>query len=166
MTRDQQLAQQARLVGLDLTETLKIGGRYSPVLRHGGQVHVSGQVPRIGDRVVVTGRAGGAVSLAQAQQAARICAVRALVLLQQGAHTLDAVSTLLRMNVFVQCEASFTQLSEVADAASDLVVAVLGDAGRHVRTSIGVYQLPKDATVELDLLAAVAQAPSAVDSSI
>jgi enamine deaminase RidA (YjgF/YER057c/UK114 family) len=57
--------------------------------------------------------------------------------------------------VFVQCAQNFTQQSEVADGASEVLYAVLGDAGVHTRTSVGVYQLPKNAAVEIDLIAAV-----------
>ena len=62
---------------------------------------------------------------------------------------------MLRITVYVQSAADFTQHSEVADAASDLLVDVLGEAGRHTRTSVGVYQLPKNASAEMDLVAAV-----------
>ena len=64
-----------------------------------------------------------------------------------------APQAVLRITVYVQCTEDFTQHSEVADAASDLLCEVLGDAGAHARTSVGVYQLPKNATVELDMVA-------------
>jgi enamine deaminase RidA (YjgF/YER057c/UK114 family) len=64
------------------------------------------------------------------------------------------VQRILRVGVYVQCAEDFPQLSEVADGASAILVAVLGPAGAHARTSVGVYQLPKNATVELELLAA------------
>jgi len=134
---------------------IKIGGHYVPLLQHGDTVHLSGQIPRLGDTVMVTGRAGDDVSLAQAQQAARISAMRCLVLLQRHLGSLARVATLLRMGVFVQCSAGFTQHSEVADAASDLLHEVLGAAGLHTRTSVGIYQLPKNAAVEIELSAAV-----------
>ena len=66
--------------------------------------------------------------------------------------------SVLRVGVFVQAGPGFTQHSEVADAASDLLVAVLGETGRHARTSVGVASLPKDATVELELEAALVDA--------
>ena len=105
---------------------------------------------------MVTGRAGEDVTLAQAQYAARVCAMRALSLLRQELGSLDAVQQVLRINVYVQSAADFTLQSEVADAASGVLFEVLGAAGRHTRTSVGVYQLPKNATVELDLVATVA----------
>jgi enamine deaminase RidA (YjgF/YER057c/UK114 family) len=104
---------------------------------------------------MVTGRAGADTTLAQAQLAAKICAMRALALLQRSLGSLDDVKRLLRMTLYVQCAQDFTRQSEVADGASEVLFFVLGDAGAHTRSSIGVYQLPKNATVELDLIAAV-----------
>jgi enamine deaminase RidA (YjgF/YER057c/UK114 family) len=81
--------------------------------------------------------------------------MRALVLLRQSLGSLDRIAQLLRVTVYTQSAADFTQQSEVADAASDLLHTVLGAAGTHTRTSVGVAQLPKNAAVELDLIAAV-----------
>lgn len=131
-----------------------IGGHYQPVLRHGDTVYVSGQVPRVGDAVQVTGRVGAGVTLEQARTGARISTLRALALLQRELGSLDHIAQLLRITVYVQCSDDFTGHSEVADAASDLLVEVLGTAGRHTRTSVGVLQLPKNAAVEIDLVAA------------
>lgn len=156
MTRDAIFRQVAAELGHSFDGEIRIGGNYVPVLQDGRQVYVSGQVPRVGDRMVVTGRAGAAVDLAGAQAAARICVMRALALLQRHLGSLDEVQALVRMNVFVQSADGFTQQSEVADAASDLLYRILGPAGAHVRTSVGVQQLPKDATVEIDLIASVA----------
>jgi enamine deaminase RidA (YjgF/YER057c/UK114 family) len=82
--------------------------------------------------------------------------MRALALLRQSLGSLDKVDKILRVSVFVQSAQDFTQQSEVADSASEVLYAVLGDTGVHTRTSVGVYQLPKNAAVELDLIAAVA----------
>jgi enamine deaminase RidA (YjgF/YER057c/UK114 family) len=81
--------------------------------------------------------------------------MRALALLQREMGTLDKVAAILRITVYVQCADHFTQQSEVADGASELLYRILGEAGAHTRTSVGVFQLPKNATVELDLVAAV-----------
>ena len=106
---------------------------YSQRSRRTNIFGVSGQVPRVGSTVVVTGRVGVDVDLARAQLAARICVMRALVLLQRSLGSLDAVKQVLRMNVFVQCADTFTQHSEVADAASDLIVQILGPTAAHAR---------------------------------
>lgn len=134
---------------------LKIGGNYVSVVRHGNQVFISGQIPRVDNEVVVTGRVGAEVSVAEAQRAAKVCTMRALALLRQELGSLGRVQRILRITVFVQCAQDFTQQSEVADGASEVLYAVLGDAGVHTRTSVGAYQLPKNAAVEIDLIAAV-----------
>lgn len=153
MSRDETFLQVAAELGHSFAGELKIGGNYVPLLQDGRHLHISGQVPRVGDQLVVTGRAGADVDLVGAQVAARICAMRALALLQRHLGSLDALAGLVRMNVFVQSAADFTRQSEVADGASDLLYRILGPAGAHVRTAVGVYQLPKNATVELDLTA-------------
>ncbi len=154
-TPDERFAQRAAGVGLDPQAEIRIGGHYLPLLRHGDQVWISGQGPRIGDRVVVCGRVGETVTLDQARHAARVAVLRALALLRRELGTLSRVAVVLRLTVFVQSASDFTQHSEVADGASDLLHEVLGEAGRHTRTSVGVHQLPKDAAVEIDLVAAV-----------
>ena len=156
MSRDTAFTQAAAALGYSFDGEIKLGGNYVALARDGQHVYVSGQVPRVGSEVVVTGRAGSDVTLAQAQLAAKICALRALALLQRSLGTLDQVRAILKVNVFTQAAEGFTQLSEVADAASELLHEVLGpQAGAHARTSVGVFQLPKNATVELDLVAVV-----------
>jgi enamine deaminase RidA (YjgF/YER057c/UK114 family) len=154
-TVDKAFETQAHALGFDLNREIKIGGHYVPVIAHGHVVYVSGQIPRIGDQVVVIGAAGAEVSLSQAQLAAKICALRALALLRNQLGSISQIKRVLRINVYVNSACDFTQQSEVADGASDLLFEVLGEAGRHTRTSVGVAQLPKGATVELDLIAAI-----------
>ena len=154
MSRDALFRQAAEAQGFAPDGEIRVGGDYVALLRDGSTLYVSGQVPRIGSTVVVTGRAGADVALHEAQRAARVCALRALALLQRELGSLDGVRQVLRLTVYVQSAPDFTQHSEVADAASALLREVLGPAGVHTRTSVGVYQLPKNATVELDLIAA------------
>jgi enamine deaminase RidA (YjgF/YER057c/UK114 family) len=155
MTTDSRLAEAAAALGYSFDGDIKIGGNYVSLVRDGDVIYVSGQVPRVGSTVVVTGRVGEQVTLAQAQLAAKVCAMRALVLLQQELGTLEKIRQVLRVTVYTQSAADFTQQSEVADGASELLQFVLGESGKHTRTSVGVYQLPKNASVELDLVASV-----------
>jgi enamine deaminase RidA (YjgF/YER057c/UK114 family) len=148
----------ALALGHSFEGEIRIGGNYTSLVKHGDTAHISGQVPRVGDVIVVTGRVGmpGAeVPLSQAQHAAKICVMRALAILRQTFGSLASVKQILRVTVYTQCTADFTQQSEVADAASDLLHEILGERGTHSRTSIGVYQLPKNASVELDMIAAI-----------
>ena len=157
-TRKQRFDAEAAQLGYDFSGKLLIGGNYSPAIRHGNTVHISGQVPRVGETIVVTGEVGGGVTLERAQHAAAICAMRGLALIAQAAGSLDAIDQMLTVRVYVRSAPDFTQQSEVANGASDLIARVLGAAGTHVRTSVGVVQLPKGASVEVDMSAAVAAA--------
>lgn len=157
MTQDRQtlLDQQIAQTGYRFDGPIRLGGDYVPVVHDGDTAYVSGQVPRVGDTVVVTGRVGAEVTLQDAQRAARICTIRALLLLAQSLGGLDRIQRVLQVSVFTQSAPDFTQQSEVADAASALLKAVLGEAGTHARTSVGVYQLPKNAAVEVDMVVRV-----------
>lgn len=155
MLKDQVFAETARALGYSFDGEIRIGGNYVPLVRDGDTVYLSGQIPRVQDSIAVAGRAGADVSLAQAQLAAKICVMRALALLQRSLGSLERVRSVLRITVYVQCTESFTQQSEVADGASDLLYSILGPAGAHARTSVGVFQLPKNAAVEVDLIVAV-----------
>lgn len=155
MTADERFAQAALELGHRFDGEIKIGGNYSPVVRDGQQLFVSGQIPRVGDEVLYVGTVGAGIDLASARTAAAICAMRALAFVQRAAGSLDALRAVARITVYVRSAPDFTQQSEVADGASDLIARVLGPVGAHTRTSVGVLQLPKGAAVELDLIARV-----------
>jgi enamine deaminase RidA (YjgF/YER057c/UK114 family) len=152
-TREEAFSRISTDLGYSFAGDIKGGGNYVPFVVDGNEVYVSGQVPRVGDSVVVTGRAGADVPLPRARIAAQVCVMRAVALLRQALGDLKRVKKIVRITVFVQCAPDFTQQSEVADAASDVLHSIFGEAGKHTRTSIGVYQLPKNATVEIDLIA-------------
>jgi len=152
-TRAQLFLQQAAAVGFDADGEIRIGGNYQALVRDGNLLYVSGQVPRIGSEVVVKGAVGGEIDLATAQHGARIAVLRCLALLQRELGSLEQIARILTMTVYVRSAAGFTQQSEVADAASELLLQVMGDAGHHARTSVGVAELPKGAAVEIALQA-------------
>jgi enamine deaminase RidA (YjgF/YER057c/UK114 family) len=155
MSRDEQFTKEAAALGYSFDGEIKIGGNYVPLVRDGNHIYVSGQIPRVDNTVVVVGAAGTEVTLAQAQVAAKICIMRALALLQRSLGSLEHVRAIPRITVYVQSAQTFTQQSEVADGASEILFTVLGTAGAHTRTSVGVLQLPKNATVEVDLIATI-----------
>ncbi len=155
MSRDERFTKEAAALGYSFDGEIKIGGNYVPLVRDGNHIYISGQIPRVGNTVVVVGPAGAEVSLAQAQVAAKVCAMRALALLQRSLGSLEHVSAIPRITVYVQSSQTFTQQSEVADGASEILFNVLGPAAAHSRTSVGVLQLPKNATVEVDLIATI-----------
>lgn len=154
-TRDGRFEQALAELNLSFEDDIKPGANYEVAVEHGGEIYVSGMIPRVRGVIAVTGRVGEATSLDQARQAARISVLRSLAILRKQLGTLDRVARVLRMTVYVQSAADFTQQSEVADAASDLLYAIFAPDGGHTRTSVGVYQLPKNAAIELDMVAAV-----------
>ena len=151
MTRDEKLRQMAAEFQFPLNEEIKVGGRYASVVVSGDTAYVAGQIPRVGDQVRFIGIAGADISLEDARRAAGISALRGLALVQRVCG-LDAVSAVPRIGVFVRSAPDFTLQSEVADGASDVLYAVLGDIGVHARTSVGVLQLPKGAAVEVEFV--------------
>ena len=155
MSADVRFSDLSRELGYDFSGEIKIGGNYVPLLRNGNQIFLSGQIPRVGDEVLFVGAVGDTLDLLQGKKAAAICVMRALALVQRAVGSLDAIASVLRMTVYVRCATSFTQHSEVADGASDVLARVLGPCGAHTRTSVGVLQLPKGAAVELDMVIAV-----------
>ncbi|NVZ83529.1 RidA family protein [Pseudomonas yamanorum] len=152
MTPDQKYAAAMTRLGYQLNE-FKIGGNYTPLLRDGNHIYISGQIPRVGDAIVLPGKVGESLSLADAQIAAGVSALRCLGLLKQALGSLDQVKAILKINVYVRSAEDFDQQSEVANGASDLLNEILGAAGSHTRTSVGVLQLPKGAAVEIDMTA-------------
>lgn len=157
-SRHTALEQAIAQLGYDFDGEIRVGGDYIPVVLDGNVAYVSGQISRVGTTVVFPGRAGADVTLEQAQVAARICTVRALLLLRQSLGSLERVGRVLRVGVYVQSAQDFSRQSEVADAASALLHDVFGEAGRHTRTSVGVYQLPRNAVVEVEMIASVMMA--------
>jgi enamine deaminase RidA (YjgF/YER057c/UK114 family) len=155
MSCDSRFKEEAAALGYRFDGEIKIGGNYVPLVRDGHTIYVSGQIPRVENEIVVTGAAGDQADLSRAKLAAKVCAMRALALLQRSLGSLDRVKSIPSISVFVQSAQHFTQQSEVADGASETLFKVLGPAGAHTRTSVGVFQLPKNATVELSLVATV-----------
>ncbi|WP_455930119.1 RidA family protein [Pseudomonas fluorescens] len=152
MTRDEKYQAAQERMGY-LLEEFKVGGNYTPLVRDGNHLYISGQIPRVGDTLMLPGKVGESLTLAQAQIAAGISALRCLGLLKQALGSLDQVKAIARITVYVRSAEDFDQQSEVANGASDLFHEILGAAGVHTRTSVGVMQLPKSAAVEIDMIA-------------
>jgi enamine deaminase RidA (YjgF/YER057c/UK114 family) len=104
----------------------------------------------------VKGKLGAAVSIEEGQEAARICAINLLAQARSALGDLDRIKRCVRLGGFINSEPNFAQLPVVMNGASDLMVEVLGDAGRHARTTVGVAELPGDASVEVEAVFEVA----------
>ena len=154
-TCDERFLTLAKELGYDIYGENTAGGHYAPLVRHHDELYISGMVPRMNGKIQYPGRVGLELSLSDAQAAASISAMRGLALIVDAIGSLDRIKSLVRVTVYVKSTADFVDLSEVANGASDVFSHVLGDAGKHTRTTVGVYQLPKNAAVEVDMIAAL-----------
>lgn len=151
MTPTQRLAE----LGITLPEPPKPVGSYVAGLRTGNLVLVSGQIPIEAGVITVKGKVGADVTVEQAAAAAGTCALNALSIAADTAGGLDRITRIVRLAVYVNSAPGFTDQPKVANGASDLMVAIFGDAGRHVRAAVGNNELPLDAAVEVELMAEV-----------
>jgi enamine deaminase RidA (YjgF/YER057c/UK114 family) len=142
-------------LGLSLPEAPKPVAAYVPAVRAGNLLFVSGQVPRVAGELV-TGSVPSQVAVGAAAEAARACVLGALAIVgdQLGGDWARLVR-IVRVEVFVHSDRTFTDQPTVADGASQLLVELFGDAGRHARVAVGVSSLPLDVAVELALTAEV-----------
>ena len=129
---------------------------YVPFTVSGRQVFISGQIPLADGEVKFIGKLGDGMPLEDGQAAARLCAVNVIAQLKAACHDLDRVTRCLKLGVFVNATPDFTQQSQVVNGASDLLVAVFGDAGRHARAAVGVASLPAGVPVEVEMIVEVA----------
>jgi enamine deaminase RidA (YjgF/YER057c/UK114 family) len=129
---------------------------YVPVTRHDDLLYVSGQVPKVDGELRVAGLVGADVTLEEAREGARICALNGLAQLAAFAGGLDAIARIVRVTGFVASAPGFFEQPRVVDAASDLLVEIFGEAGRHARSAVGVAALPSNASVEVELIATLA----------
>ncbi|WP_324740583.1 RidA family protein [Tsuneonella sp. CC-YZS046] len=147
---------EARLaeLGITLPEPAAPLAAYVPVVVHGGLAHVSGQLPSIGGQPV-TGRLGVDISVDDAAAAARACGLMILAQLKAKIGSLDNVVQVVKLGGFVNSSFDFTEQPKVVNGASQLMVDVFGDAGKHARSAVGVANLPMGVAVEVDAIFAV-----------
>lgn len=138
-------------LGLSLPQAAAPAANYVPWQRSGGQIIVAGQLPMREGKVAVSGRLGDGVTLEQGVEAARLCALNILAQVKAACGgSLPEGLRCLRLGGFVACTADFLDHPKVVNGASDLMVAAMGDAGRHARFAVGIASLPLGAAVEVD----------------
>lgn len=138
-------------LGITLPTPMPPVATYVPVVIVGNLVTVSGQLPAIDGKVSVTGKLGVSVTLDEGQHAARLCLINILAQLNAAVPGgLNAVTKIIRLGGFISSTPDFIQHAVVMNGASDLAVAVFGEAGRHARSTVGVPSLPLDAAVEVE----------------
>jgi enamine deaminase RidA (YjgF/YER057c/UK114 family) len=142
-------------LGIELPPAPLPVASYVPVKLVGGLAFVAGQIPMADGTVSPTGAVGAGVGIEEANAATRRCAIQALAALREALGSLDRVRGIAKVDVFVASAPGFTDQPKVANGASDLLVEVFGDAGRHARAAVGVPELPLGAAVEIALVAEV-----------
>ena len=141
-------------LGITLPAAAAPAFQYVPVTVHERLAFVSGQLPRKAE-TLVTGKLGAGVDLEQGREAARLCVLQALACLNQFLGSLDRVDRILKVTGFVASAPGFNEQPKVIDAASELLVRIFGEAGRHARSAVGVSELPRNVAVEIELIVAL-----------
>jgi len=141
-------------LGIVLPEGPAPGGNYLSAKSVGDLLYLAGAIST-GPDGVITGTAGAGKNVAEGYAAARACALTQLAVLRHTLGTLDKVRQIVSVNGYVNAVAGFPDSPAVINGASDLLVAVFGDPGRHVRAAVGVSGLPRNALVELQMIVAV-----------
>jgi len=139
-------------LGLELPAVAKPVAAYLPAVVTGNLVYTSGQVPFADGVLLATGKVGGAVSPEEAAQLTRQCALNALAAAGEAIGSLDRVTRVVKVVVFVNSAPGFTGQPGVANGGSEFLGELFGEAGRHARSAVGVAELPLDAPVELELI--------------
>ncbi|HOY26194.1 MAG: RidA family protein [Thermotogaceae bacterium] len=139
-------------LGIELPPSPLPGAMYVPVKRLGKALYISGQVPMKDGKPIYTGKVGSERSIEYAQEAARLCVINMLAAVREYLGDLDRVADIVKLQAFVNSETGFTNQHIVANAASQLLYDIFGEAGRHTRTAVGTNQLPMDFTVEIEAI--------------
>jgi enamine deaminase RidA (YjgF/YER057c/UK114 family) len=149
---------EARLaaLGLTLPKVTPPLAAYLPAVRTGPYVYTAGQLPIVDGQLLATGKVGAGVSVAEASALARTCALNALAAVASVTGGLSAVRRIVKVVGFVASAPDFTEQAQVINGASELLIEVFGEAGRHARSAVGMAVLPRDTPVEVELIAEVA----------
>ncbi len=148
-------AERLAALGIMLPPVTAPVAAYVPAVRTGAYVYVSGQLPVADGELPATGKVGDEVSAPDAAVMARTCALNALAAAAEAAGGLDAIRRIVKVVGFVASAPGFNGQPQVINGASELLIEVFGEAGRHARSAVGVAELPLDAPVEVELIAEI-----------
>ncbi len=154
-SNSQRLAQ----LGIELPKVTAAVGAYVSGRKVGNLLFISGQLPMKDGVLLATGQVPSRCSVTQAIEAARQCAINALAAAQAAMGSIDRIKGVIRVGAFVSSDASFTEQPKIANGASEFVVQVFGEPGRHARAAVGANTLPLDAAVEVEFLFEIESEP-------
>lgn len=147
-----QIEQRLQQLGITLPSAAAPAANYVPFVQSGNLLFVSGQIPFWNGELKWIGKVGKEFDVAEAQQAARLVCLNIIAQAKAALGALDRVRRCVKLGGFVNCVDGFEQQPQVINGASDLMVEVFGDLGRHARFAVGVNALPKNVAVEIDAL--------------
>lgn len=150
-----QVAARLQALGMSIPQVVAPVASYVPAVRTGSLVFTAGQLPFVDGQLTVTGRLGAEVGVEQAADLARICALNALAAVGTVVDSLDDIVRIVKVVGFVASTPDFFDQPTVVNGASDLLIAAMGDAGRHARSAVGMAVLPRNAPVEVELIVEV-----------
>jgi enamine deaminase RidA (YjgF/YER057c/UK114 family) len=145
-------------LGLTLPAVTTPLAAYVPAVKSGGFVYTSGQLPFVDGKLPATGKVGAEVETAEAAALAKICALNALAAAASVAGGLSGIRRIVKVTGFVASAPDFTGQAQVINGASELLIEVFGEAGRHARSAVGMAVLPLDTPVEVELIAELTSA--------
>lgn len=146
------IAQRLAELGIELPAAAAPVANYVPTVRTGNQLFVSGQISRDAAGVTVEGKLGGGLSVEEGREAARLCAINLIAQVKAALGDLEKVVRVIKLVGFVNSAPEFTDQPKVVNGASDLLVDVFGERGRHARSAVGVAALPLGAAVEVEAI--------------
>lgn len=149
------IEEKIRELGFELPEVAKPLAAYIPAKKVGNLVMTSGQVPVVKGEIKFTGKVGKEISEDDAIKAAQVCALNCLAAIKSIIGSLDNIEEVLKLTVFVNSADGFTAQPKIANGASELIANIFGDAGKHVRSAVGVSELPLNAAVEIEMIVKV-----------
>lgn len=139
-------------LGITLPEASAPAGNYVPWVLTGNQLFTSGQIPVKDGAIACKGYLGDDVTVEEGAAAARLCCLNGLAVAKAALGSLDRITRVVKVNGFVASASGFTDQPKVINGASDILVEILGDAGRHARSAVGMAELPLGCAVEIDFL--------------
>lgn len=142
-------------MGITLPDAPASVAAYAPYLVDGNMLYISGQGPMKNGEVIIAGRLGADLNLAEGKKAAEICAINLLAQMKKALGDLDRVSQILNIKGFVSSASDFYEQPQVINGASELLIKVFGDKGKHTRSAVGVSALPLNFAVEVELVARI-----------
>ena len=142
-------------LGFEIPQPPKPLAAYIPALQVGDMVYTSGQVPIQNGELKYAGKVGEDLTVEQGQKAAEICALNGLSAIKSVINELEKIEQIIKVTVFVNSANGFTDQPKVANGASELLAKIFGEAGKHVRSAVGVNELPFDAAVEIEMIVKV-----------